>query len=170
MNIATLKDRVLTKLGETDLSGFDIEAAAPSCLTKLAESVARSPDRQLLVKDFEVTVTSGIGDLTDALTAAEPLLISEIPSGNLYVTSGTTPLQFLPDRTQLGLTRPKMVGYYSIDNNNLRTRNTDGSLTSLNTTVTITGSYVPTLASVPDQLSDELVALVVEYLVGQSGG
>jgi hypothetical protein len=169
MLIAELRDRVLSKLGENGpIYGGDIEMAAENALHRFATNVAYSPRRwmrELLRKDFSVTITSGTGDLTASLTASEPLMIDRSWADNFFITSGTTPLQPLPDRTQLSFTRSTMFIYYTIDGNTIRTRNTDGSLSSLSTTLTITGNYVPTLANVPDQLTDDFVDVVVAYLL-----
>lgn len=146
---------------------FDIAVAIPTALNRFGEKIAADlrPDiRNLLRKDFAVTITNGTGSLAAALTAAEPLIINEIMAGNAYVTNGTQPCQWLVDRAQLGLTRPPFFIYYCIDNSSVRTLNTDRSLTSLNTTLTITSNYTPSLTSVPFQLEDNFIDLVVEIM------
>lgn len=169
MTTLELIDRVLNKLGEpSNVAGPEIEAIIPSALSQFASQVAndsRPHMRELLRKDFSVTVTSGIGDLSTHLAASEPLIIENVPSAYLLVSSGLTPMQSLPDRVQLGLTRTTAVIWYTIDGSTLRTRNTDGSLTTLTTTVTLTGNYVPTIAHLPDQLTDEFVDAVCAMFV-----
>ena len=165
MLTAVLFDRVLGKL-EGKIAGPEIEQVLPTALSMLAERVAKSTEpsySQLLKKDFAVTVTNGTGSLTTPLTASEPLLVEYLPQA-IAVTSSGVRLHYLPDRTQLELDRPRLFIWYTVDNSTLRTKNTDGSLTSLSTTVTITANYVPTLASVPDNLSDDLVEIVIGLL------
>ncbi len=164
MTALDLIDIVLSKIGETTIAGPEIEGILPLALSKLSVRVADSSDRPLLRKDFAITVTAGVADLTTHLTATEPLLMECINHAEIYSSGGTTPWQFLPDRVQLGLTRPQMFIYFAIDKSDLRTRNTDGSLTSLGVSATITASYVPLLASVPVLLEDELVNLVIQEL------
>ena len=160
--VDTIRERGL------ELDGPEVDAALPAALNAFGDKIAKDarPDiRNLLRKDFSVTITSGTGSLSTAFTASEPLIAENVKDGNLYVTSGTTPCQWLPDRTQLGLTRPAFFIYYTIDGTTLRTRNiTDGSLTSLSTTMTVTGNYVPLLSSVPSQLEDELVEEVIKVI------
>ena len=168
MDILELRDRVLSKLGEDAVTGGDIEGVVPNALRRFATNVAYNPKtwiRELLRKDFQITVTAGLGDLTTPLTANEPLIIDRTWASNLFVTNGTIPMQPLPDRTQLNLERPKFFVYYTVDGNLLRTRNLDGSLTSLSTTVTITGNFVPLLANIPNQLTDDFVDVVVGYFL-----
>jgi hypothetical protein len=160
MLTAVLFDRVLAKL-EGAIAGPEIEQVLPTALSMLAKKVAESKEPsycQLLKKDFSVTVTSGTGSLTTPLTASEPLLVEYLPQATVS-TAGGVKLHYLPDRTQLELDRPKLLIWYTVDNSTLRTKNTDGSLSSLNTTVTITAN-----ATVPDILSDDLVEIVVGLL------
>jgi len=166
MTIAELKDRVLAKTGYDLFQGGDVEAAVPTCLFRFARMTAMSPimwKRELLKKDFSATIASGTSDLSASLTAAEPLLIEFISSAFVTDSNGNM-LQYLPDRFQLKLKRPAMFIYFTVDKSTLRTRNTDGSLTSLSTTVTIVGAFAPTLANVPAQLEDDFVDVVVAYL------
>lgn len=164
MTALELIDQVLSKLGEAQIAGPEIEGVLPQALRALARQVAYSPNRELLRKDFSVSVASGTGDLTTALTASEPLLLECIDHAAIYGTSDTTPWQYLPDRVQLGLKRPSMFVYFTVDKSTLRTRNTDGSLTSLTTTATVTSNYVPSLANVPSSIEDDLVDVVIRIL------
>jgi hypothetical protein len=165
MLTAVLFDRVLVKL-EGKIAGPEIEQVLPTALSLLANKVAKSNEpsySQLLKKDFTVTVTSGTGSLTTPLTASEPILVEYLPQA-IAVTANGVKLHYLPDRTQLELERPRLLMWYTVDNSTLRTKNTDGSLLSLSTTVTITANYTPTIANVPDLLSDDLVEIVIGLL------
>jgi hypothetical protein len=166
MTTFELIDRVLSKLGEpSPVAGPEIEGILPIALRSFALMTAAGPNRELLRKDFTVTITAGVGDLDASLTDAEPLLLEAIANAEIYSTGGTTPWQFLPDRTQLGLVRPALFIYYTVEKSNLRTRNTDSSLTSLSTTATVTASYVPTLTNVPSSIEDLLVDVVIRTLL-----
>ncbi len=166
MTVLELIDRVLSKLGEPAMIiGPEIEAALPTCLNRFADSVAADPKlRELLSKNFVITLASGVGNLTTAFTATEPLIIEQMEQADVTHTSSTLPLQPLPDITSLRLPHSKMVIYYTVHGQELHTRNTDGSLTSLTGSVNIHGSYVPSLADVPAQLKDMFVDVVVGYL------
>lgn len=171
MTTFELIDRVLSKLGEpSPIAGPEIEGILPLALRAFAVMIAAGPNRELLRKDFSVTITAGVGDLTASLDAAEPLLLEAMQSAEIYSTGGTTPWQFLPDRAQLGLSRPNMFVYYTVEKTNLRTRNTDSSLTSLATTATVTASYVPALSSVPSSIEDILVDVVIRVLMPAPAG
>lgn len=140
----------------------DVQTLIGDALKKLALTVAAHPDnRQLLRRDYSITITSGTGSLATALATTEPPLIEALPSAHLLITSGTNPMQYLPDRAQLSLTRPLgFFIYWTNDESTIRTRNTDGSLSSLSTTITATCNYIPLISSVPTQLEDQFVALL----------
>lgn len=168
LTVLTAISRVLSRINEGPTPTVlppDVEPLIPDALKKFAQIVGKDPDtRQLLRKDFSVAVVSGVGSLTASLTAAEPLLTEFLPSAHVVTANGVQ-LHYLPDRTQLNLARPTMLGYYINDESVLRTRNTpDGSLTSLNTTLTITGQCVLTIGDVPSQL-EELYVDVLEGMV-----
>lgn len=144
----------------------DVQTLIGDALKRFAVVVAASEtDRQLLRKDYSITITSGVGSFAAAMATTEPPLIEAIPTAYLVITSGASPMQYLPDRAQLTLTRPLgFFIYWSYDEGNLRTRNTDGSLTSLSTTVTATMQYIPLISSVPSQLENRLIEILVEML------
>ena len=169
MTVLELIDRVLSRLGEPNIIfGPEIEAALPTCLNRFGDLVSKTVwQRNLLEKDFTVTVASGVGDMTTALTASEPLIIEGMPNNEVFLTGVLIPAQYLPELPQLKLDRPKLVAYYTVHGSSLFIRNTDGSLTSYTGTVTIHGSYIPAIASVPDQLKDMFVDVVVDYLQPQ---
>ena len=148
----------------------DILPLIDDALTKFAKVVAEDAEQApLLRKDYSITVTSGTGDLTASFTAAEPLLVDYLP-GAYLVTSGGVQLQYLPDRTQLGLSRPSLVPYWINDKGTMRTRNTDGSLTSLSTTITLTGQFAPTITDVPFQLEDLFLDVLAEMVKARTAG
>lgn len=160
LTVLTAVNRAIERLGEGNtpvIEPADAQALIPDALKRLAGLVGQNAElAPLLRKDFSVTVTSGTGSLTTALTAAEPLLAKFLPMAYVVTSTGVQ-LHYLPDRTQLGLGRPMMIPYYTNDEGTIRTRNTDGSLTSLSTTLTITAQYSPTIGDVPTQIEEMFI-------------
>jgi hypothetical protein len=154
LTVLTAISRVMSRLNDQGVQVIlppDLQPLITDALEKTAEVVANNQNpniRQLLRKDFTITVSSGTGSLAAAFADAEPPLLGALPSAYMSTSSGAV-MQNLPDRQQLSLTRP--LGFYVYwinDNGTLRTRNTDGSLTSLSTTVTGTVNYVPAITSI----------------------
>ncbi len=156
----TAINRAIERLGEGAapvIEPADAQALIPDALKRFAELVAQNAElAPLLRKDFSVSVSSGMGSLTTALTDSEPLLARFLPMAYV-VTSAGVQLHYLPDRTQLGLERPRMIPYYTNDAGTIRTRNTDGSLTSMNESLTVTGQYSPTIGDVPTQIEEMFI-------------
>lgn len=146
----------LNEMGVEVILPPDIVPLISTALERFALMIAGTKDAQLLRKDFSVVVTGGTGDLATPLAASEPLL-QECIGGAYVVTSGGTQLHYLPDRTQLALNRPTMIPYWINDKGTMRTRNTDGSLTSLSTTLTITGQFKPIISSIPTQIEEKFI-------------
>lgn len=142
----------------------DVLPLIMEALERFARNEAKIPETaQLLRKDFSVTVSAGVGSLTASLTAAEPLL-AECLSSAYVVSSAGVQFHYLQDRVQLNLARPMMIPYFINDQGTLRTRNTDGSLTSLNTTMTITSQYIPAIGSVPSQREEVFLNTLAEVI------
>lgn len=167
----TAIDRVLSRLNEQGVQVVlppDIQPLLKDALEKTAEVVAgsESPNvRQLLRKDFSITIASGTGSFAAALADAEPPLLRALPMAYMVTSAGDV-MQNLPDRQQLGLTRP--IGffvYWVLDNATIRTKNKDGSLTSLSTTVTGTVNYVPIITSITGQELETTFLDVLERMV-----
>jgi hypothetical protein len=165
LTVLTAINRAIERLGEGErpvIDPADAQALIPDALKRFAEIVAQNSElAPLLRTDFSVTVSSGTGSLTTALTASEPLLAKFLPMAYVVTSTGVQ-LHYLPDRTQLGLSRSNILPYYCNDKGTIRTRNTDGSLTSLSTTLTITGQYSPTISNVPTQIEE----LFIDVLAG----
>lgn len=165
LTVLTAINRAIERLGENSPPGAqtplidsaDAQALIPDALKRFAEIVAQNSElAPLLRKDFSVAVSSGTGSLTAALTDTEPLLAKYLPMAYVVTSSGVQ-LHYLPDRTQLGLTRSNILPYFTNDEGTIRTRNTDGSLTSLSTTLTVTGQYSPTIGDVPTQIEEMFI-------------
>lgn len=167
----TAIDRVLSRLNETGgpvILPADVLPLIPDSLKKFAQLVASMPEsRQLLRKDFSVTITSGTGSLAASLAATEPLLAEFLPSAYVVTATGVQ-LHYLPDRMQLTFARPTQIGYFTNDEGTIRTRNvSDGSLTSLSTILTITAQFVPTVGDVPSQLEDLYLDTLEKMIKGR---
>ena len=168
-------DRVMSRLAERDdtkdrVFPADLLPLIDDALTRFATVVAQDEEKsQLLRKDYTIAVASGTGDLTASFTAAEPFM-ADFADGAYLVTTGGVQLHYLTDRTQLNLARPSMIPYWTIDKSSLRTRNTDGSLSSLTTTVTATGQYIPLITSVPVQLEDTLIDILEDMIKSRMSG
>lgn len=171
LTVLTAIDRIMSRLNEGPtplVYPADIQPLITDALERTAEIVADSdnPDtRQLLRKDFTITVTAGTGSFAAAFADTEPPLRKSLPSAYMVTTGGDV-MQNLPDRVQLGLARPLNFYIYWInDNGTLRTRNKDGSLTSLTTTVTGTVNYVPIITSIDGQELETIFLDVLEKAV-----
>lgn len=169
----TAIDRAISRFAEGDqpiVFPSDVLPLITDSLKRFAQIVAGNPQTApLLREDFIVTVTSGTGSLSASLSAAEPLLAEFLPMAYV-VTSGGVQLHYLADRTQLNLARPTMLGYFINDEGTIRTRNmSDGSLTSLSTTLTITGQFVPTIGDVPVQLEELYLNVLAEMIKERMG-
>ncbi len=146
---------------------FQIESWIPDALRRLGDSIAddyMNADRSLLTKTFPVTITSGVGPLDPAVN------VRTIPRwGVITVATGTTdttfPLQYLPHLQDLDLPRSLEFEYYTIHGGtalaSIFIRKGDGTATSI-ATVSLRCGYYPTITQVPDQLTDNLVDLLVE--------
>lgn len=139
----------------------------PDALKSLGYQVMNSNDpmvKQKLIKDFTVTASAGTASLTTPLTASEPMILESLKSATMTHSTSDYPFQHLFDRQSLVLDRPSFGLIYDwVNGNTLRTRDTDGSLTALSGTVTISANYVPILTTVSgDQTLEEML---VEELV-----
>lgn len=155
----TAIDKALSRLNEMGVQVVmppDVVPLIDTALERFALMIAGTKDAQLLRKDFSVAVASGVGDLSVALAASEPLL-QECVGGAFVVSTAGVQFHYLPDRTQLNLMRPAIVPYWINDKGTLRTRNTDGSLTSLTTTLTVTGQFKPIISSIPTQIQEKFI-------------
>lgn len=148
--------------------GPEVDPALQEALTRVGHKVALNPDpnvRALLQKDFTLTLSSGIVDLTTHVTASEPMLIEYIRKGTLTHSSSSYPLQWLPDKASLSLSRPTDFIYYCVDGLTLRTL-ANNSLTSLTGTINARVNHVPliTTISTKPSLEDLLVDEVMMVL------
>lgn len=171
LTVQTAIDRVMSRLNEGGTPVVlppDIQPLITDSLEQTAEVVSGSSSpqvRQLLRKDFSIAVASGVGSFATAFADPEPPLRRALPTAYLVTAAGDV-MQNLPDRTQLSLARPLgFFVYWILDGVILRTRNKDGSLTSLSTTVTATVTFVPLITSIDGQEIEEIFLSVLERLI-----
>jgi hypothetical protein len=171
--IEQVRSRVAPGVDETLLQEYDfiIAQSLPNALRTAASKVAESSDesvRTQLQKEFTVTLTAGKGSLASSLSAAEPMLV-KFPFIRVEHSTLSYPLQPVPSlfRLQIEPANPDF-GSYTVQSNQIHTKNTTGSLTSLTGNLSVTSQYIPTLALLPNTLLPILVEEVVLALKGIS--
>ena len=144
-----------------------VESTVDAALKIMADAVADSPDpvkRALLQKDFSYTLSGG-----EAVLSTNPSLITNtIPSVGYVTLAGVTqPLQWLPFRLDLDFPPPiSEYTYYTIIDNKIVVRSSSGAIPS-GTALTVHANYIPTLAEVPDELTDDdLVTIGLQIAMG----
>jgi hypothetical protein len=137
----------------------NLVAMVPDALKRLTKAFAQFPEsdarRQLFEAETTVALTAGVGDLA-ALEAAN-YLPDTIDPGNISHASSSWPLQPLADESQLNFPWPRFYIYYCIAGNQIKTRNTDGSLTSLSGTLGVVAMKIPTISELKEQLWAEFL-------------
>ncbi len=142
----------------------DIVSWIDEALRTLGLVVAASPDvleRNALQKVFSVTLTAGVGSLDDTATVSEPL-IAKFPLVRVTHPSLTEPLLPLPSLQRLANEPANLdFGFYALNGGSIHTKSTNGSLTALTGTLSITGNFVPLIASLTTDQVSQLVDLIV---------
>lgn len=160
-----------TGKSEQDLPRFRIIALGKLAIFKLAAivsvattnpkaadvSMAAQALRQLIRKDFNVTITNGVGDLTAAKTAAEPLMAHQLTSAEIYLDNITRRAQAAPDKTALEWDHPPGFPFYAISGDELHVRYNG---TKPTTTARIRAAAVRSLANIPPLLVNDFVQIV----------
>lgn len=158
---------------EDQLSKPRITSFIPSIMQTLADKVAshtidRPSIRELLRKDFSVSVVSGTVSLSTPLTATEPLL-EEFARGWLVSSVGDLTLgrpmaySYCADKSSLQQDKPLGLGYFCVDGSALDVVTSMGNRTATATYV-IHGNYVPVITSLPVSLNDDALNCGVELL------
>lgn len=178
INLSDIVDRFRYRLMKDGLDeaksgvyAFQVASWFNQAAHRLIGKLLDSGDEAKIVytlKEFSaVTVTSGVIDLSGS-TYDNVLTDTALP---MYGTilSGNNVLQYVPSIEQLRLRRP-LTGlfiYYTVVGRKIYTKNTDGSLTSLSGTVTITCPTVPsvsadTVSDLHPNLVDDLISVFLE--------
>lgn len=117
----------------------------------MAERIAADKDervRNQLKKDFALTVTLGVADLSTFLVASEPMLDQALDKAIITSADATEPWQYLPDYSLLVLDRPTFgMVYFTVKNGSLLCTDTTGALSTLTTSATCSCGYVPLAAT-----------------------
>jgi len=177
MNSSQAIERAIRKItpaparGELVALRTALAVSIASALRTVAEMLAlRAPEdveRQLLETTVStLAVTAGVADLAAWVLANPTYLTKTIDTGKIYTAAGGYPLQEVTDELQLTFPWPAFFIYFCISGNKIKTRNTDGLLTSLTDTLTVTLLAVPTLALLAVQLEPLVIAAMLAELNG----
>jgi len=149
---------------EKEFPKFRILALANLVRQRLTSIVAIAKDdvnaqalRQLVRAPVTVTITSGVGDLSTAKEAAEPILAEQIATSDVYFSGITRKGQYVPDRAALAWDHPQGFPFFTVYGDFIEVRYNGTSPTC---TATITGPVVYSLANWPPTLNDEFARLV----------
>jgi hypothetical protein len=171
----TFTQLVLERMGmsESQLSKPRIASFIGSTLQTLANRIAdhtinRPVVRELLRKDFSISVGAGVGSLASAMSATEALLTEFARGWVVTSTSDLTlgrpyPYSYVADRASFQHDRPKGLGYFTVDGTSLLVMTTTGNRANSGTYI-VHANYVPTLASLPDTLTDDVLNVAVELI------
>lgn len=138
-----------------------IHTQIPNALKTVSHRVAKDQGYEGLQKDFSVTPTAGVVDLT-ALAG----IIFDIARSRVRITSSNLPIRAIDSMETLisgGLQIDQVL--YAQDGTDLRFRDTAGALGTYATAVKIKANYILTLTDVPTQYE----AMLVETVVGLLG-
>lgn len=161
------------KVTEAEMPKPAIVSFFPSILQTLASRIAdktidRPAVRELLRKDFSVSVSSGVGDLSSDFTAAEPLLEGfargwVVTSSSDLILGRAQAYSYKADRASINHGLPVGLGFYTVDGNSLVVVTATGNR-SVSANYTIHGGFVPSLANLPVTLQDDFLSIGVELI------
>lgn len=160
-----IKVRALLAARGQDVSNLRsprILALVSDALEVMSHRAAKSEGYEGLQKDFSVTPTSGVIDLTSIAT-----IIFDIARSRVRVASTNVPLYAVDSLETLvnaGLPTDKVI--YAQDGTDLHFRDIGGTLNTYATALKIKANHVLTLATVPAQYED----MFIETLAGLVGG
>jgi len=149
----------------------EIGALIDNALQELAEMIARDPERHgLLMQDYSVTLTDGIGSLTAATgarTTAADILWQSVGKGVVKDADGVR-LHYVGDL--FTFQGPQVTGfnYYTITDNGriyVRTGDEPYALGSISNPLTVTANFIPTVSTVPAQLENDAVQALVKQVM-----
>lgn len=146
----------------SNLRNNRILALVPSALEEMSHRAAKGEGYEGLQKDFSVTPTAGVVDLSAIAT-----LIFDLARSRVRVASTNLPLYAVDSVETLvnaGLQVDKAM--YAQDGAELRFRDTSGALGTYVTPVKIKANYVLVLADIPTQYED----MFIQTLAGLAGG
>lgn len=132
--------------------------------------------RELLKTTVSVTLSGGVGNLANYVNGTTAQInLQDLRNTTLYteISGVRTPLTWVSSQQQLNQARQldQDAPAVFLEGQTLRTRNTDGSLTSLGSAaVEFTAiSYPQTVADIPVQLQESFVLTLVELAMKELG-
>lgn len=139
------------------------DAMVSQAMAVMAQLVAANPNervRNQLKKNFTVTVTNGIGSLTVATTAAEPMLDHTLNQATITSADSAQPWQYIPTYEVLSLNRPAYgLIYFTVRNGNIECSDLNGDLGVLDTSATLSANFVPLPETISGMLDLEELAI-----------
>lgn len=174
LEIAT---RVRNLISERSPAGVNvtlphIQALIPTAVEVWGREAMDDPEKlDHLTQQYTAAMTGGTFDLTNYVNGTTAKIsLNELRATTAYVTvSGEkVPMTWVSSYSQLKFGRtPSHVPAVFLDGNILRTRNTDGSLTSLGTNnITFESVNLPTLATdIPSALIGDFVLFLADLAV-----
>lgn len=156
---------------------LNIAAAIPAAIHELAMEVMRDDARRsLLQQDYSVSLNgAGVGDLLAATgsvtSAAGEVLLGGVHLGSVRDADGNL-LVNIPQYRDFQRPQPTIFAYYCLVDRKIYTRaiNTPvlspSDIVGVSGPLTVTASFAPaSVANVPTEIEDDLVARVVEVLL-----
>jgi hypothetical protein len=153
----------LLELDETHLPRLISQISL--AMVRLSERVASATDertRNLLRKEYAVTLTAGVGDLTSHLNAANPPLMEHLSRAE--VRHSSSPRASTPVGCRASLEQDWLTGflYHAFEETELHMRAVDGTIGTLTGNATVVASSLLTdLASIKHR---QLESMLVEEL------
>jgi hypothetical protein len=159
---------------------FQVGSWIPTAMHRLCERICKDGSNEkigLITVDYtSPALSSGVADLSSATYSN--ILFEFIGSHGIVIhSSTTTPLQHVATEQELRLKRPfeSMFIHYTVNSKKIKTKNTDGSLTSLSGTLAVTAPSVPTIQAsgsdwnidLHDNLIDDAVDILQEIFTGK---
>ena len=149
-----------------------IQALIPTAVETWARQAMNDPDKiDHLMQQYTAALTAGAFDLTNYVNGTTAKIsLDQLRASTIYVTvSGEKiPMTWVSSYSQLKFGRyPNHVPAVFLDGSILRTRNTDGTLTSLGTNnITFESVNMPTLATdIPDALLGDFILFLADLAV-----
>lgn len=158
-----------------EASGFyipDVIALIPEALKKLGISVHNSNDQTqivLLQKIFTPAIAGTLGnqtvDLSTQTSLSEPIIVDP-PFATVTHSSFTFRAEWVADSEMLNYTEADQgLLLYTVEGNTLYLKYGVEITSALAGNLSITASYIPLIASVPPQLQDTLVDILIGMLI-----
>lgn len=149
-----------------------IQALIPTAVEAWGREAMNDPEKlDHLVTQFTAVMTAGAFDLTNHLNGTTAKIsLNQLRANTVYtyVSGEKVPMTWVSSYSQLKFGRyPNHVPAVFLDDNILRTRNTDGSLTSLGTAnITFESVNLPVVASdIPAALLGDFILFLAELAV-----